>query len=126
MSARKLDILESEKDELLKIFQLNQSSDTEAVALAKGLLSASAWGERWNVSNPKYTTCIVTIQQYQNDVLKIAYEFNVEGVDDWFLSQSNTSTETGKTDMSEHHNTVKDLLIKWINGEENIYMGQEF
>ena len=117
MSARKLDILESEKDELLKIFQLNQSSDLEAIALAKGLLSASAWGERWNVSDPTYTTCVVTVQKYQDDVLKIAYEFNVDGIDDWFLN---------KTEMSEHHKTVQDLLIKWINGEENIYIGQEF
>lgn len=126
MSARKLDILESEKDELLKIFQLNQSSDLEAVALAKGLLPVSAWGERWDISNPKYTTCIVTVQTYQNDILKIAYEFNIEGVDDWFLNKTQTTEKGITNEMSEHHNTVKDLLVKWINGDENIYIGQEF
>lgn len=126
MSARKLDILESEKDELLKIFQLNQSSDIEAIALAKGLLSASAWGERWNVSDPTYTTCIVSVQKYQDDVLKIAYEFNIDGIDDWFLNKTQTSEKGIITEMSEHHKTVQDLLIKWINGEENIYIGQEF
>ena len=122
MSARKLDVLESEKDELLKIFQLNQSSDLEAIALAKGLLSASAWGERWNVSDPKYTTCIVTIQKYQDDTLKIAYEFHIDGIDDWFLN----GTKGNNMAASEHHNTVKDLLMKWIEGDPSVYMGQEF
>ena len=118
MSARKLDFLESEKDELLKIVQLNQSSDIEAIALAKGLLQNSVWGERWEVSNPKYTTCIVSIQKYQNDVLKIAYELN-ETVDDWFLNEKGN-------DKSEHHNAVKDLLVKWLEGDVNVYIGQEF
>lgn len=118
MSARKLDFLESEKDELLKIFQLNQSSDIEAIALAKGLLQNSVWGERCEVSNPKYTTCIVSIQKYQDDVLKIAYELN-ETVDDWFLNEKDN-------DKSEYHDTVKDLLVKWLEGDENIYVGQEF
>lgn len=118
MSARKLDILEPEKDELLKIFQLNLSSDPEAVALAKGLLSVSAWGERWNISDPKYTTCIVSIQKYQDDVLKIAYELN-ETLDDWFI-------DSKKNELAEHHNTVKDLLVKWIEEDPNVYIGQEF
>ena len=118
MSARKLDYLASEKDELLKIVQLNQSSDVEAIALAKGLLQNSIWGERWEVSNPKYTTCIVSIQKYQNDTLKIAYELN-ETIDDWFLNKAGD-------DKSEHHNTVKDLLIKWLEGDPSVYIGQEF
>jgi aminoglycoside/choline kinase family phosphotransferase len=118
MAARKLDFLESEKDELLKIAQLNQSADIEAIALAKGLLQNSVWGERWEVSNPKYTTCIVSIQKYQDDTLKIAYELN-ETLDDWFLNNNGNET-------SEHHNTVKDLFIKWLNGDENVYVGQEF
>ena len=118
MAARKLDFLESEKDELIKIAQLNQSSDIEAIALAKGLLQNSVWGERWEVSNPKYTTCIVSVQTYQNDVLKIAYELN-ETIDDWFLNQKGD----GK---SEHHSTVKDLLSKWLTGDESVYVGQEF
>jgi aminoglycoside/choline kinase family phosphotransferase len=118
MAARKLDFLESEKDELLKIIQLNQSSDIEAIALAKGLLQNSVWGERWEVSNPKYTTCIVSIQKYQDDTLKIAYELN-ETVDDWFLNDK-------QDDKSEHHNTVKDLLVKWLERDENVYVGQEF
>ena len=118
MSARKLDFLASEKDELLKIVQLNQSSDVEAIALAKGLLQNSIWGERWEVSNPKYTTCIVYIQKYDNDTLKIAYELN-ETIDDWFLNKAGD-------DKSEHHGTVKDLLIKWLEGDENVYIGQEF
>lgn len=118
MSARKLDFLETEKEELLKIVQLNQSSDIEAIALAKGLLQNSVWGERWEVANPKYTTCIVSMQKYQNDTLKIAYELN-ETIDDWFLNEKGD----GK---SEHHNTVKELLIKWLEGDPNVYMGQEF
>ena len=118
MSARKLNFLESEKDELLKIAQLNQSSDVEAIALAKGLLQNSMWGERWEVSNPKYTTCIVSIQKYQDDVLKIAYELN-ETLDDWFLNEKGD-------DKSEHHNTVQDLLGKWLEGDPSVYMGQEF
>lgn len=118
MSARKLDFLETEKEELLKIVQLNQSSDIEAIALAKGLLQNSVWGERWEVSNPKYTTCIVSMQKYQNDTLKIAYELN-ETIDDWFLNEKGD----GK---SEHHDTVKELLIKWLEGDPNVYMGQEF
>ena len=118
MAARKLDFLESEKEELLKIAQLNQSSDVEAIALAKGLLQNSMWGERWEVSNPKYTTCIVSIQKYQDDVLKIAYELN-ETLDDWFLNDKGD-------DKSEHHNTVQDLLVKWLAGDPSIYIGQEF
>jgi aminoglycoside/choline kinase family phosphotransferase len=118
MSARKLDFLESEKDELLKIVQLNQSSDIEAIALAKGLLQNSVWGERWEVSNPKYTTCIVSIQKYQDDTLKIAYELN-ETLDDWFI-------DSKKNELAEHHNTVKDLLVKWLEGDSNVYIGQEF
>jgi aminoglycoside/choline kinase family phosphotransferase len=118
MSARKLDFLASEKDELLQIARLNQSSDIEAIALAKGLLQNSVWGERWEVSNPKYTTCIVSIQKYQNDTLKIAYELN-EAIDDWFLNEKGD-------DKSEHHNTVKDLLVKWLEGDSNVYIGQEF
>ena len=118
MAARKLDFLESEKDELVKITFLNQSSDIEAIALAKGLLQNSAWGERWEISNPKYTTCIVSIQKYQDEVLKIAYELN-ETLDDWFLNEKGD-------DKSEHHNTVKDLLVKWLEGDENVYVGQEF
>lgn len=118
MSARKLDFLESEKDELLKIAQLNQSSDIEAIALAKGLLQNSVWGERWEVSNPKYTTCIVSIQKYQDDTLKIAYELN-EALDDWFI-------DSKKNEPAEHHNTVKDLLVKWLEGDSNVYVGQEF
>lgn len=118
MSARKLDFLESEKDELLQIARLNQSSDIEAIALAKGLLQSSVWGERWEVSNPKYTTCIVSIQKYQNDTLKIAYELN-ETIDDWFLNEK-------CNDKSEHHDTVKDLLVKWLEEDPNVYIGQEF
>ena len=118
MAARKLDFLESEKDELIKIAQLNQSSDIEAIALAKGLLQNSVWGERWEVSNPKYTTCIVSIQKYQNDVLKIAYELN-ELLDDWFLNNKGD-------EKSEHHDTVKDLFIKWLQNDESVYVGQEF
>lgn len=118
MSARKLDFLETEKEELLKIVQLNQSSDIEAIALAKGLLQNSVWGERWEVSNPKYTTCIVSMQKYQNDTLKIAYELN-ETIDDWFLNEKGD----GK---SEHHNTVKDLLSKWLEKDPSVYIGQEF
>lgn len=118
MSARKLDFLETEKEELLKIVQLNQSSDIEAIALAKGLLQNSVWGERWEVSNPKYTTCIVSMQKYQNDTLKIAYELN-ETIDDWFLNEKTN-------DKSEHHDTVKDLLVKWLEGDSNVYIGQEF
>ena len=118
MAARKLDFLESEKEELLKIAQLNQSSDVEAIALAKGLLQNSMWGERWEVSKPKYTTCIVSIQKYQDDVLKIAYELN-ETLDDWFLNDKGD-------DKSEYHNTVQDLLGKWLAGDSSIYIGQEF
>ena len=118
MSARKLDFLESEKDELLKIAQLNQSSDIEAIALAKSLLQNSIWGERWEVSNSKYTTCIVSIQKYQDDTLKIAYELNTT-LDDWFLNEKGD-------DVSEHHNTVRDLFVKWLEGDENVYIGQEF
>lgn len=118
MSARKLDFLETEKEELLKIVQLNQSSDIEAIALAKGLLQNSVWGERWEVSNPKYTTCIVSMQKYQNDTLKIAYELN-ETIDDWFLNEKTNN-------KSEHHDTVKELLINWLEGDPNVYMGQEF
>jgi aminoglycoside/choline kinase family phosphotransferase len=118
MNARKLDLLPSEKEELLKICQLNQSTDIEAIALAKGLLQHSAWGERWEVSNPKYTTCIVSIQKYQDDVLKIAYELN-ETLDDWFI-------DSKKNELSEHHNTVKDLLVKWIEEDPSVYIGQEF
>ena len=118
MAARKLDFLESEKEELLKIAQLNQSSDVEAIALAKGLLQNSMWGERWEVANPKYTTCIVSIQKYQDDTLKIAYELN-DSIDDWFLNEK-------KDGKSEHHDTVKDLLVKWLEGNSDVYIGQEF
>lgn len=118
MAARKLDFLESEKDELLKITQLNQSSDIEAIALAKGLLQNSVWGERWELSNPKYTTCIVSIQTYQDDTLKIAYELN-QTIDDWFLNEK-------CDDKSEHHETVKELLVKWLEGSSDVYIGQEF
>jgi aminoglycoside/choline kinase family phosphotransferase len=118
MSARKLDFLETEKDELAQIFQLNKSGDVEALALAKGLLQSSMWGERWEMSNPKYTTCIVSIQTYQNDTLKIAYELS-NTIDDWFLNEKTN-------DKSEHHDTVKELLIKWLEGDPNVYMGQEF
>jgi aminoglycoside/choline kinase family phosphotransferase len=118
MAARKLDFLESEKDELLKITQLNQSSDIEAIALAKSLLQNSVWGERWELSNPKYTTCIVSIQTYQNDTLKIAYELN-QTIDDWFLNEK-------CNDKSEHHSTVQELLVKWLEGSSDVYIGQEF
>jgi hypothetical protein len=50
--------------------------------------------------------------------LKIAYELN-ETVDDWFLNEKGD-------DKSEHHNTVKDLLVKWLEGDSNVYIGQEF
>ena len=109
MSARKLDFLQEEKEELLRIFQLNLSKDEEAKNLAKSLLETSSWGNRWEITNPKYNTMIVHVQTYGEDVLKIAYEWK-EG--EWF----------GK----EYRNNVSDLLLKWIAEDSAVYIGQEF
>ena len=86
--------------------------------MAKGLLQSSVWGERWELSNPEYTTYIVSVQTYHGDTLKIAYELS-NTIDDWFLNEKTN-------DKSEHHDTVRDLLVKWLEGDPNVYVGQEF
>lgn len=109
MSARKVDFLPEEKEELLKIFELNLSTDPEAQSLAKSLFETSVWANRWELLNPKYDTMLVHTQTYKNDVLKIAYQW---GADEFF--------------GTECRNTVKDLLIKWLNNDPDVYIGQEY
>lgn len=109
MPARKLVLLPEEREELVTLFNTLTSSDEEVIALTKAMIETSKWGERNELLNPKYTTWIVHIQKYQNDVLKIAYSFNGKKI---FGDESKPE--------------IRQLFSKWIEGDENIYVGQEF